>query len=672
MNQRKILVTAALPYANGDIHVGHLVEYIQADIWSRFQKMRGHECIYLCADDTHGTPIMIRARQEGVSPEAWIEKCHKEHEKDFRDFEILFDEYHTTNGPENKETVEFIFNQIQSKGLVTTKPVKQPYCEHDKMFLPDRFVKGVCPKCGASDQYGDSCDVCGSTYSPTEVKEAKCSVCGNPPTEKESDHVFYKLNNDREFLRSWVKEHTNEGVSKKLMEWLEGELKDWDISRDAPYFGFEIPGHPQKYFYVWADAPVGYIGTTKKWCARNGRNYEEFWKSDKAEIYHFIGKDIAYHHTLFWPFMLKNSGLDTPNEVFVHGMLTVNGEKMSKSKGTFINARTYLKYAEPTYLRYYYATKLTSGIDDFDLSFEDFVSRVNSDLVGKITNLASRGAQMLNKKIDGQIGALSGEGRALVEKCQLASEKVAQLYEQREYSKALIEIRNLADLANRYFDEKEPWKLIKSDIEETRQVLSTILNVFRIIAIYLKPVIPSYVEKVESLFKESSYTWKDSQTLIENQKIGPFSHLAQRLELDQLQKIIEEEQSRFSSQKKGTPPSSKKETSKDATIDYNDFIKVDLRVAEILFAEEIEKADKLLRIKVSLGDLGERTIIAGIKKAYSAKELIGRKTIVVANLAPRKMKFGVSEGMILAAGPGDKEIFLLSPDDGALPGQRVQ
>ncbi|MDC0980391.1 methionine--tRNA ligase [Bdellovibrionales bacterium] len=541
MNQREILVTAALPYANGEIHVGHLVEYIQADIWSRFQKMRGHNCLYFCADDTHGTPIMIRARQEGISPEELIRRCHIEHEKDFMDFDIEFDEYHTTNSDENRETVEFIFRELESKGLVTTKLVKQPYCEQDEMFLPDRFVQGNCPKCGSSEEYGDSCDSCGSTYSPSELKNAHCSVCGNPPTERESEHVFYKLSEGREFLTKWVKSHTSEAISKKLMEWLEGDLRDWDISRDAPYFGFEIPGHPKKYFYVWADAPVGYIGTTKKWCRENGRNYEDFWRSDKSEIYHFIGKDIAYHHTLFWPFMLHNAGLSTPTQVFVHGMLTVNGDKMSKSKGTFINARTYLKYADPMYLRYYYATKLTDSIDDFDLNFEDFVSRVNSELVGKITNLASRGAQMLGKKIDGTMGSLSGEALALVQKCQGRSETIAQLYESREFSKAIIEVRQLADAANRYFDEKEPWKLIKEDLEATREVLTATLNVFRTLAIYLKPVIPSYAKDVETLFNEAPYLWSDSQTILENHSIGVFSHLAQRLEIKQLEKIIEEE-----------------------------------------------------------------------------------------------------------------------------------
>lgn len=680
VSQRHILVTAALPYANGHIHVGHLVEYIQADIWSRFQKMRGHDCIYLCADDTHGTPIMIRARQEGVSPEEWIAKCHKEHEKDFEDFDVEFDEYHTTHGDENKETVEYIFKKIEEKGLVTTKPVKQPYCEHDKMFLPDRFVKGICPKCGAQDQYGDSCDTCGSTYSPTELKEAHCAICGNSPVERESEHVFYKLNEHKGFLKEWVQNHTSEAISKKLMEWLEGDLRDWDISRDAPYFGFEIPGHPEKYFYVWADAPVGYIGTTKKWCARNNRSYEEFWKSDKAEIYHFIGKDIAYHHTLFWPFMLHNAELNTPNEVFVHGMLTVNGEKMSKSKGTFINARTYLKHAEPTYLRYYYATKLTNGIDDFDLSFEDFVNRVNSELVGKITNLASRGAQMLGKKIDGKIGKLPEEGRKLLEEAQSRSEVIAQLYEAREYSKAMIEIRQLADAANRYFDDKEPWKMIKEDVESTREVLSTILNVFRVIAIYLKPVIPSYVKKVEKLFKEDPYSWDDAQKTLEDWEIGKFKHLAQRLELKQLEKIVKDEQKNLEKATKKTEKSTKKSEKKAATssgadegmIEFSDFMKVDLRVAKIIEAEEITESKKLLRLKVQIGDLGEREILAGIRSAYKAEDLVGRLTVVVANLAPRKMKFGVSEGMVIAAGPGDSEIFILSPDSGAQPGQRVQ
>lgn len=538
-NQRQIIATSALPYANGSIHVGHLVEYLQTDFWTRFQKMRGHQCLYICADDTHGTPIMIRARKEGITPEELIAKSYEEHLSDFKEFQISFDNYSSTNSPVNKELCSEIFGQMEANGHITTKSIKQSYCEHDKMFLPDRFVKGTCPKCGAEDQYGDSCDKCGATYSPVEMKNAYCAICENTPVEKDSDHVFFKLNDFKDFLSEWVPNHTQAEVANKLKEWLDDELRDWDISRDAPYFGFEIPGYPEKYFYVWVDAPVGYMTSTKEWCEKSGINFKEFWNDEKTEIHHFIGKDIVYFHTLFWPSMLKTAGYKTPSKVAVHGFLTVNGEKMSKSKGTFISARTYLNHLDPVFLRYYYACKLR-GIEDIDLNLEDFATRVNSDLVGKITNLGSRGAQMLNKKIDGRMSQPDAEGLKILKLAQEKSETIAELYENLNFSKAITEIREIADLANKYFDEKAPWKLIKEDVEGTREILTSILNIFRCLAIYLKPILPEYTAKVEALFNEDAYDWGSLQETLADRSINAYEHLAKRVDAKGIEAMIAE------------------------------------------------------------------------------------------------------------------------------------
>lgn len=535
---RQIIATSALPYANGSIHVGHLVEYLQTDFWVRFQKMRGHNCIYICADDTHGTPIMIRARKEGITPEELIESSQKEHQEDFADFQIHFDYYSSTHSPENKELASYIFKAMEDKGHIAVKDVEQSYCEHDKMFLPDRFVIGTCPKCGAEDQYGDSCDKCGSTYSPTDLKSPRCSICGNTPVKKSSEHLFFKLNDFKEFLQSWVPQHTQTEVANKLKEWLDDELRDWDISRDAPYFGFEIPGHPGKFFYVWVDAPIGYLSSTKKWCTERGIDFFDFWNNDKTEIYHFIGKDIVYFHTLFWPAMLENAELKTPNKVFVHGFLTVNGEKMSKSKGTFIGARAFLDHLDPTHLRYYYACKL-NGIGDLDLNFDDFVNRVNSDLIGKITNLGSRGAQMTNKKLAGQVTEPSDEGLQLIRKVQDKSQTIAQLYEDLNFARAMVEIRELADLTNKYFDEKAPWKLIKEDQQTTQAILADILNIFRILTIYLKPILPWYAEKVEKLFGETSFQWSSVHEIKKNIQLNSFEHLSQRVDATKIEQLVQ-------------------------------------------------------------------------------------------------------------------------------------
>ena len=536
---RTIIATSGLPYANGSIHIGHLVEYLQTDFWVRFQKMRGNHCLNICADDTHGTPIMIRAQKEGITPEELIAKSQEEHLRDFADFQIEFDKYSSTHSVANRELVNKIFSAMETKGHLSIKTIKQSFCDHDNMFLPDRFVKGTCPSCQSEDQYGDSCDQCGTTYSPTDLRDPKCSICGKPPSERDSEHIFFKLNHFNEFLSDWVPQHTPSEVSNKLKEWLDDELKDWDISREAPYFGFEIPGYPQKYFYVWMDAPVGYMSTTKLWCEEKGKSFEDFWNDENTEIFHFIGKDIVYFHTLFWPAMLENAGYKTPSQICVHGFLTVNGEKMSKSKGTFIGARTYLNHLDPTYLRYYYACKLR-GIEDIDLNLEDFSQRVNSDLIGKITNLGSRGTQMLNKKLDGMTSEMSEEGRSLVEGAQAKGNEIAHLYETLNFSKALTEVRHIADMANRHFDEKAPWKLIKVDKSEAQKILTDVINIFRLLAIYLKPILPDYTKKVEKLLGDGPYQWSSLEEVFENKIINVYEHIATRVDTKSIEQMVED------------------------------------------------------------------------------------------------------------------------------------
>lgn len=545
MKQRQIITTSALPYANGSIHLGHLVEYLQTDFWVRYQKMRGHQCLYICADDTHGTPIMIRAQKEGITPETLIARSQAEHLKDFYDFQIQFDHYSSTHSPENQKMAERFFHAMKTQGHIESRDVEQSYCEHDKMFLPDRFVKGTCPSCGAAEQYGDSCDKCGATYSPAELKNAHCVVCGNPPIKKVSEHLFFKLGHFKDFLTEWVPQHTQSEVSNKMNEWLSGDLRDWDISRDAPYFGFEIPGHPKKYFYVWVDAPMGYLSSFLQWCQKNNQDFDTYWNHPETEIYHFIGKDIVYFHTLFWPAMLKVAELKTPSQILVHGFLTVNGEKMSKSKGTFISARSYLDHLDPTHLRYYYACKI-AGIGDLDLNLEDFSNRVNSDLIGKITNLGSRGAQMINKKMNGEIRKVTSEGKEIIQWALEKSHTIAQHYEEVHFAKAMVEIREIADRANKYFDEKAPWLLIKEDPETTQNILTDILVIFKILAIYLKPILPEYVRKVEVLFggeQAGEFSWEDLNERIipsvENSKLNEFVHLSQRVDTAKVAAMVE-------------------------------------------------------------------------------------------------------------------------------------
>ncbi|MBQ4471373.1 MAG: methionine--tRNA ligase [Kiritimatiellae bacterium] len=672
-DKRKIVVTSALPYANGDIHLGHLVEYIQTDFWVRFQKLRGNECVYVCADDTHGTPIMIRSRKEGITPEELIARSHAEHLRDFTDFQISFDNYYTTNSPENKALSERIFAAMDSSGAVTRKSTPQLYCEHCKMFLPDRFVKGTCPKCGAENQYGDSCDHCGSTYGAEELGAPKCTTCGATPVLKDTEHLYFELEPQHDYLEKWIPGHTTSDVSNKLLEWFREPLRGWCISRDAPYFGFEIPGHPGKFFYVWVDAPIGYIASLQNWCEKNGRNLDDYWPSSHGgdesavELYHFIGKDIIRFHCLFWPGMLHAAGFKGPNKVFVHGFLTVNGEKMSKSKGTFVNARTYLDNLPPEALRYYYAAKLGGTTDDMDLNLSDFVQRVNSDLVGKITNIASRGGQMLQKKLGGVLGSLDDEGRALVGKCREAGDTIAKFYEERRFNQVVVEICRLADAANEYFDRREPWKTVKTDPEATRVTLTAALNAFRLIAIYLKPVLPAYADKAMALFGETEWNWASLSETRENCALGPYEYLASRIDSKQVDAMIaaatvkpgdsgEVSHESRASKNKSAPvvhksidvPQIKPE------IAFGDFEKLDLRVGVVEACEIVPKSSKLLKFTIDAGPLGKRTIFSGIRGAYpEPSALVGKEVVFVANLAPRKMSVGTSEGMILYAGePG--------------------
>lgn len=673
--KRRIVVTSALPYANGDIHLGHLVEYLQTDFWVRFQKMRGHECVYVCADDTHGTPIMIRARKEGITPEALIAESHAKHTADFQEFQVAFDNYYTTNSPENQAFCEAFFKTIEAAGHIASEQIQQLYCETDKMFLPDRFVRGTCPFCGAQNQYGDSCDACGHTYSTSDLKEPHCSICGSTPVLKNSEHLLFELDHFHEYLREWLPEHTSQDVANKLLEWFGEPLKSWDISRDGPYFGFPIPGHEGKFFYVWLDAPVGYLASLRNWCEKNGKSFDDYWNNPEVERYHFIGKDIVRFHCLFWPSILHAAGQVGPDKVFVHGFLTVNGEKMSKSKGTFIKARTYLEHLDPGYLRYYYACKLGGTTDDMDLSLEDFAMRVNSDLVGKITNLASRGAQMLHKRLDGRMGSLDDAFRAELEFARSRADEIAQAYENRDFARAVLEVRTLADRANQLFDAAAPWKTIKTDPEVARATLTGTLNLFRVMAIYLKPVLPVYAQKVERLFGEAAFTWESLGTTLENQAVGAYEYLACRIEPDAIQAMVDASKETLAAAaaapaepEVAPPPPVKGE------IVYDDFDKVDLRVARVVDAQLVEGSDKLLRFQLDLGALGQRQIFSGIRAAYpDPSVLVGKDLIIVANLKPRKMRFGVSEGMILSAGPAEdvSKVRVISPRDGAAPGDTV-
>jgi methionyl-tRNA synthetase len=672
---RKIVVTSALPYANGPIHIGHLVEYLQTDIWVRFQKMCGNECLYFCADDTHGTPVMISARAAGISPEELIEQMYKEHKADFDRFYIEFDNYYSTHSPENKYFSELIFTRLNEAGSIVTRDVEQTYCENCKMSLPDRFVRGTCPRCKAENQYGDSCEVCSGTYQPVDLINPQCATCGNTPTLQTSKHYFFKLADYEQQLKDLIASgHTQKSVSNKLDEWFKAGLKDWDISRDGPYFGFKIPGEQNKFFYVWLDAPIGYMASAKNYCDRKGLDFDKIWNSTEYELFHFIGKDIMYFHALFWPAMLLGAGFKTANKLFVHGFLTVNGEKMSKSRGTFIKASTYVKHLSPEYLRYYYASKLKDNIEDIDLRFEDFINKTNSNLVGKFANLASRSGPMLTKKLDGQLGRLDNRGIELINKLTAAKDRIIEDYENLKYAAAVRTITTLADEANRYVEQNQPWVTIKTDPEKTRTTLTAIINAVRILTIYLKPILPKYAEKVEKFLNVDKLSFEDIGTVLENHKINDFKRLVERIDEEQVNAMVEES-------KEGTRPAGSQTQSPQPTASepaepfkpectIEDFAKIDMRIAKVIKAEAVEGADKLLRLVLDVGG-PEKSVLAAIAKAYKPEELTGKIVVYLANLKPRQMRFGLSEGMILAVGTGGKDIFMLSADTGAKPGQKV-
>jgi methionyl-tRNA synthetase len=668
---RKIIVTSALPYANGPIHIGHLVEYLQTDIWVRFQKMCGNECLYFCADDTHGTPIMISARKAGIRPEELIERMHKEHKADFDVFGVEFDNYYSTHSPENRYFSELIFARLNEAGSIITRDVQQTYCENCKMALPDRYVRGTCPRCKAEDQYGDSCEVCSATYQPTELINAYCATCGGTPTLQTSMHYFFKLADYGQRLRELITGgYAQKSVANKLNEWFEAGLKDWDISRDGPYFGFKIPGEENKFFYVWLDAPIGYMASAKNYCDRNNLDFYEVWNGDEYELYHFIGKDIMYFHSLFFPAMLMGSGFRPAKKLFVHGFLTVNGEKMSKSRGTFIRASTYAKHLNPEHLRYYYAGKLTDGIEDIDLGIDDFVNKTNSDLVGKYANLASRSGPMLTGKLDGRLGQLDAQGAELIEKLAGAKEQIIRNYEGLDYAAAVRAISALADEANRYVEQNQPWVTIKTEPEKTRKVLTAVINAVRVLTIYLKPILPKYAQKVEQFLNVEKLDFADVEAVLENHRINSFERLFERIDRKQVDTMIEESKDTGAPKPAEAPPEQTAEPFKpECTID--DFAKIDLRIAKVVKAERVQGADRLLSLQLDVGNT-TRTVLAGIATAYKPEELAGKTVVYFANLKPRKMKFGTSEGMILASGAGGKDIFMLTADAGAKPGQRVQ
>lgn len=692
---RKILVTSALPYANGAIHLGHLVGYMQTDIWVRLQKMRGHECWYVCADDTHGTPIMLRAEKEGITPEQLIGRMHTEHSRDFAGFHVAFDNYYTTHSEETRRFAEEIYTTLKQAGLIDVRSIEQYFDPIKQMFLPDRFIKGECPKCGAKDQYGDSCEVCGAAYAPTDLKDPYSAISGAKPELRSSEHYFFKLSDPRcqDFLRHWTSEpgHLQIEATNKLQEWLgtpgENKLTDWDISRDAPYFGFEIPDAPGKYFYVWLDAPIGYMGSFQNLCAKKGLDFNEFWnKNSTAELYHFIGKDILYFHALFWPAELEFAGYRTPTQVFAHGFLTVDGAKMSKSRGTFITAESYLAQGlNPEWLRYYFAAKLNGSMEDLDLNLDDFVSRVNSDLIGKYINIASRAAGFIEKHFAGKLldEDFNERLRTYLPELLTAADEIAHYYETRDFARATRRIMALADQVNQYVDHHQPWKLAKhgGKERELHVVCTTLINAFRLLTLYLKPILPKIAQRAEEFLNIAPLHWADASHVLPPQHlINPYEHLMQRIEPKQIEALL------AANRETMTPTELTSATSKtpvatvtpvpdsSPTISIDDFSKIDLRIARISDAQHVEGAEKLIRLTLDLG--GEtRQVFAGIKSAYDPAQLVGRLTVMVANLAPRKMKFGLSEGMVLAASGSEGNtpgLFLLSPDSGAQPGMRVK
>ena len=702
---RKILVTSALPYANGSIHLGHLVEYIQTDIWVRFQKMRGNEVHYVCADDTHGTPIMLRAQNEGITPEQLIDRVWHEHKADFDGFHVAFDHYGSTNSAETKQYAQDIYRKLRANDLIETKSVEQFYDPVKEMFLPDRFIKGECPKCHAKDQYGDNCEVCGATYAPIELINPYSAVSGAQPERRSSEHYFFKLSDARcqDFLSSWTQGTLSsqaipplqQEAANKMKEWFEAGLSNWDISRDAPYFGFEIPDAPGKFFYVWLDAPVGYMGSFKKLCEKQGLDFDSYWNADaKTELYHFIGKDILYFHSLFWPAMLQFANLRTPTQIFAHGFLTVNGEKMSKSRGTFITAESYLKQGlNPEYLRYYYAAKINGTMEDIDLNLEDFVARVNSDLVGKYINIASRCAGFITKHFDGELISVTNLGA--IQGLKDAAPIISKAYEERDFGRALREIMRLADHANADIALAAPWANAKKEGHEARIRLhldcSGAMEMFRLLTIYLKPVLPELAKTVESFLNIPALSWDSvNDTFTTGHRINAYQHLATRIDPKLIAAMVEAnmqtlapapdthsqvrhaEAQQHAAETLATSAPASNITPLAETISIDDFNKIDLRVAKIVNAEHVEGAEKLLKLTLDIGEAQTRTVFAGIKSAYDPATLVGRMTVMVANLAPRKMKFGMSEGMVLAASGETPGLFILSPDEGAQAGMRVK
>ena len=666
---RQILVTNALPYANAALHLGHVLEYTQTDVWVRFQKMRGHECYYVSADDAHGTAIMLKAEEKGISAEQHISEMRKFHEADFKDFYIGVDNYYTTHSEENRDFSELIYNRLSANGHISQRSIIQAFDPEKNLFLADRYIRGTCPKCKAEDQYGDNCESCGATYSPLDLINPVSAISGATPIGRESVHYFFKLPEFSEFLSEWINSGTvQREVSNKLSEWLDSGLQEWDISRDAPYFGFEIPNAPGKYFYVWLDAPIGYMASFKNLCEAKNLDFDCFWNKDsKAELYHFIGKDIVNFHALFWPAMLKSADFRTPTKVCVHGFVTVNGTKMSKSRGTFINARTYLDHLNPEYLRYYYASKLTNTVEDIDLNLEDFIQKVNSDLVGKVVNIASR----CSKFITNESGVLSSriENEALWDQVTGVADSIANYYENREFGKAIREIMAQADSVNEYIAEQEPWKRNKDQDQkqQVQDICSLGINLFRIILIYLKPVVPAMAEAGE-FFLNDKLSWESIKQPLLSHKINQFKPLMQRVDKDKVEAMVSASKEETNPEKKASSgPLSVNPIANE--ISFDDFVKVDLRVARIINAEIVEGADKLLKLTLDLG--GEkRQVFSGIKASYDPEKLKGQLTVTVANLAPRKMRFGISEGMVLAA--ADEEgIYLLEPGSGAKPGQRI-
>lgn len=678
-----MLVTCALPYANGSIHLGHMLEHIQADIWVRYQRLRGNTVNFICADDAHGTPIMLKAQQMGITPEEMIAAVSEEHQKDFAGFDISFDNYHSTHSDENRELASQIYLELKKNGFISSRTISQLFDPEKEMFLPDRFVKGTCPKCKSEDQYGDNCDNCGETYSPTELINPKSAVSGATPVMKDSEHFFFDLPQFESMLKEWTRSGSLQAeTANKMQEWFESGLQQWDISRDAPYFGFEIPGEKNKFFYVWLDAPIGYMGSFKNLCdKRDDLDFDEYWKKDSsAELYHFIGKDIVYFHSLFWPAMLEGSGFRKPNNVFVHGYVTVNGAKMSKSKGTFVKASTYLEHLDPECLRYYYAAKLNSRIDDLDLNLEDFTQRVNADVVNKIVNLASRNAGFIAKRFEGKLSDNFAEPE-LYNEFVAAADRIAELYETREFGRAIREITALADKANQYVDEKAPWVVAKEEgkDQELQDICSVGINLFRVLMTYLKPVMPALAARTEA-FLNQELTWENIAAPLTGHEITKFKALFNRIDPKNVEAMIEASKedaaAEMAAKEKAEAEKNKAsqtELDKDPIadeIEFDTFAQVDLRIARIISCEEVPKANKLLKFQLDIG--GEtRQVFSGIKSAYKPEELEGKLTVMVANLKPRKMKFGMSEGMILAAGPGGSDLWILEPHEGAQPGMRV-